>query len=108
MLEYLWDFSFSRYAIPQAIETSKAKGMGNGKFELLLVAESEMGTKDGICRDRLKLLEARTTYAVSFTGNLGDPGIWLFVALKWAHQKIECDLYTLDRKLNALTAVATA
>ena len=60
VIEYLWDFSFSRYAIPQAIENTKAIGMGNGKFELLLVAESELGNKDEICRDLLKLLEART------------------------------------------------
>jgi len=28
--------------------------------------------------------------------------------LTWAHQKIECDLYTLDGDLNALTSVRTA
>ncbi len=133
VLEYLWDFSFSRYAIPQAIEARNATPMGNGKkFELILVAESEMGTKDEICRDLLKLLEARTTIRClvyrqpkrfgerhEFEARMirvlhnhvhfrRSPGIWLFVALTWAHQKIECDLYTLDGELNALTPVRTA
>lgn len=127
VLEYLWDFSFSRYAIPQAIEASKAKTMGDGKFELLFVAESEMGTKDEICRDLLKLLEARSTIRCLVyrqPRRSGDrhrfearmirvlhnhayfqacPGIWLFVALTWGPQHIECDLYTLDRGLNALS-----
>jgi hypothetical protein len=132
VLEYLWDFSFSRYAIPQAIEARKATRMRGGKFELLLVAESEMGTKDEICRDLLKLLEARTTIRClvyrqprrfgerhEFEARMirvlhnhahfqRSPGVWLFVALTWAHQKIECDLYTLDGDLNALTSVRTA
>ena len=61
VLEYLWDFSLSRYAIPQAIEDPRAKALDNGKFELLLVGESELGTSNEICRDLLKLLEARTS-----------------------------------------------
>ena len=132
MLEYLWDFSFSRFAIPQAIEVPKAKAMTDGKFELLFVAESEMGTKDEICRDLLKVLEARTTirclvyrqprrsgHRRNFEARMirvlnnhayfrQCPGIWLFVALTWRGRSIECDLYTLNRELNSFIPVEPA
>lgn len=58
-VEYLWDFSFTRFAIPQATEKKGKKKIGSGKYELLLVAESELGTADEICRDLLKVLDAR-------------------------------------------------
>lgn len=132
VLEYLWDFSFSLYAIPQAIEDPEAKSMGDGKFELLFVAESEMGTKNEICRDLLKLLEARTSIRClvyrqprrsrdrqEFEARMirvlhnhayfqRRLGLWLFVALMWTHQKIECDLYTLDEQLDRLIPVRAA
>jgi len=132
VLEYLWDFSLSRHAIPQAIENSDAIHMGPGKFELLLVAESELGSKDEICRDLLKLLEAHTSIRClvykqprrardrrAFEARmirvlhnhayfLQCPGIWLFVGLMWADQTIECDLYTLNEKLDGLAALLTA
>ncbi len=132
VLEYLWDFSLSRYAIPQAIEDPRAKPMVGGKFELLLVAESELGTKNEICRDLLKLLEARTLVRclvyrrpkmlgerqnlearmVRVLHNHGHfapcPGIWLFVGLTWGHQRIECNISTLNERLNALIPVPTA
>lgn len=131
VLEYLWDFSFSRYAIPQAIEDPQAKPVRDGKFELLFVAESELGTKNEICRDLLKLLEARTSVRClvyrqprrpqerqDFQARMirvlqnhayfaRCPGIWLFVALAWAHQRMECDLYTLNGQLDALIPVRT-
>lgn len=129
VLEYLWDFSFSRYAIPQAIEAAQAKPISNGKFELLLVAESELGTKDEICRDLLKLLEARTSIRCliyrqprrlkerrEFEERMvrvlhhhayfqQSPGIWLFVGLTWGSQTIECEVYTLSDQANAIIPV---
>ena len=131
VLEYLWDFSFSRYAIPQAIEDPEAKSIEQGKFELLLVAESELGTKNEICRDLLKLLEARTSIRCliykqpkrlmerqDFESRMvrvlhnhahfpESPAIWLFVGLTWADQTIDCDLYTLNEQLDALVPVPT-
>src|ERR1700722_16436764 len=50
-IEYLWDFSLSRFQIPDAIEQKGAEAIQNGKFELLFVAESEIGQKDEVCRD---------------------------------------------------------
>ncbi len=130
VLEYLWDFSFSRFAIPQAIEAAKATTpLAGGKYELLLVAESELGTPDEICRDLLKLLEARTTIRclvyrqpkrLKNRRNLESrmirvlhnhayferhPGLWLFVALTWAPGHIDCDLYTLSEELSALVPI---
>jgi hypothetical protein len=131
-LEYLWDFSLSRYAIPQAIEDPRAKQMGKAKFELLFVAESELGTPNEICRDLLKLLEARTLvrclvyrrprraeHRQSLEGRMirvlhnhayfaSAPGVWLFVGLAWGPQRVECDISTLNRNLNALVQVRTA
>ena len=61
VLEYLWDFSFSRFDIPQAIEQTGYPPLSGGKYELLFVVESELGTADEICRDLLKLVEARAS-----------------------------------------------
>jgi hypothetical protein len=108
VLEYLWDFSLSRYAIPQAIGDPNATPIANGKYELLFVAESELGTANEICRDLLKLLEARTSVRCLIYRQpkrarertqletrmvqvmhrhahfLPNPGTWLFVGLTWS------------------------
>jgi hypothetical protein len=125
VLEYLWDFSLSRWAIPQAIEDPRAKTMSNGKFELLLVAESELGTSNEICRDLLKLCEARTRIRCLVyrrpkrTGAQqaleqrmirvlhnhahfeADPGLWLFVGVTWEPGQIDCHTSTLNADLDA-------
>jgi len=132
VLEYLWDFSLSRYAIPQAIDDPAATPMVRGKFELLFVAESELGTSNEICRDLLKLLEARTSVRCliyrqpkrtrerqRFEARMvrvmhnhayfrRGPGAWLFLGLSWGHQQIQCDIKTLGKQLDALTPVRTA
>lgn len=132
VLEYLWDFSLSRCAIPQAIEDPQAMPMAGKKFELLLVAESELGTKNEICRDLLKLLEARAlirclvyrrpripreqqNFEARMVRVLHNhayftrcPGIWLFVGLTWGPQRIECGILTLNERLDALVPVPTA
>jgi hypothetical protein len=119
VLEYLWDFSFSRFAIPQAIEQIGTLPL-SGKFELLFVVESELGTADEICRDLLKLLEARTAVRclvykqpkqLPRRQHLQNRMIrvmhnhahfkprseeWLFVGLTWAQRHIDCDIYALN------------
>lgn len=129
VLEYLWDFSFSRYAIPQAIEDLDAIPIASGKFELLFVAESELGTKDEICRDLLKLLEARTsirclvykcpkrvTERHDFEARMvrvlhnhahfrSSPGAWLFLGLTWTLKEINCDFQTLNNDLTAIVSI---
>lgn len=133
VLEYLWDFSLSRYAIPQAIEDPRAKALDNGKFELLLVGESELGTSNEICRDLLKLLEARTSLRclvyrrprrqrdrdalearmVRVLHNHAhfaeSPGLWLFVGLTWGGQlPLDCHMSTLSKELDGLVHLRTA
>jgi hypothetical protein len=60
VLEYLVDFSFSRYMIPEAIAQLPATRIQDGTFELIFIAESELGTMDEVCRDLLKLLDVRS------------------------------------------------
>jgi hypothetical protein len=129
VLEYLWDFSLSRYAIPQAIHDPQATPIKAGKFELLFVAESELGTKNETCRDLLKLLEVRACVRCliyrqpkrasesqqfearmvrvmhSHAQFLPVQGIWLFVGLTCASQKMGCSVSTFSRKENALVRV---
>ena len=131
VLEYLWDFSFSRFDIPSAIEQCGHVPHGS-KYELLFVAESELGTAHEICRDLLKLLEARTSIRClvyrqpkrlkerrEFEARMvrvlhnhayfeRSPGIWLFIGLTWADQTIECDVYTLNDRLNEIVPVQLA
>lgn len=121
-LEYLWDFSFSRFAIPQAIEKSGTAKITNNKYELLLVAESELGTADEVCRDLLKLLEARCRVRCliykrpqrsSSVRALHERMIrvmhnhahfqprrevWLLVGLAWAQGPLTCELHTLNAR----------
>jgi len=132
VLEYLWDFSFSRFAIPQAIRDPHATPMTGGKFELVFVAESELGNKNEVCRDLLKLLEARTSVRCLIYKQprrtserkqlearmiqvmqghahfLDCPGIWILVGLTWTQEKITCDVSTLAPNQNAFAAVDTA
>jgi hypothetical protein len=60
VLEYLVDFSFSKFSIPQAIEDKEAEEIHNGGYRLVFVAESELGTPSEVCRDMLKLLDVRS------------------------------------------------
>ena len=134
VLEYLWDFSFSRFAIPQAIEQSGAVRITdnetNKKFELLFVAESEMGSKTEICRDLLKLLEARTkircliynqprrskarqdfeSRMIRVLNNHAyftqSPGLWLFIALTRTRRRLDCDFFTLNENLTRIVPLA--
>lgn len=118
VLEYLWDFSFSRHAIPEAIEMTRP--LESGKYELLFVAESELGTSNEICRDLLKLADARAKIRclihrqpkrvtqqeilqkriIRVLNNHAyfDPRYetWLFIAITWDPQSIDCQLYTLN------------
>ena len=129
VLEYLWDFSLSRYAIPQALGDPNATPIANGKYELLLVAESELGTANEICRDLLKLLEARASVRCLLYKQpkrateraqletrmvqvmhrhaqfLPNSGTWLFVGLTWAPPKLACDVRTLNADNDALVDV---
>lgn len=132
VMEYLWDFSLSRYAIPQAIHDPQATPIKGGKFELLFVAESELGTSNEICRDLLKLLEARAPVRCLIYRQprrpsdrqqlearmvrvlcghahfLPSPGVWLFVGLTWGDRKIGCDVSTFSREENALVRMEPA
>lgn len=131
VLEYLWDFSLSRHAIPQAIGDPHATPMptGQGLFELLLVGESELGTQTEVCRDLLKLLEARARIrclvyreptrardlrrlesrmiqTMRNHARLHESlGTWLFVALRWPDGKIACAVRTVTRQLDGLVEI---
>ena len=60
MLEYLVDFSFSVLPIPLAIGQRQRAGIPDSvKYEMLLAAESEMGSENEVARDFLKLLDVR-------------------------------------------------
>jgi hypothetical protein len=126
----LWDFSFSRGTILQAIEQRGHKLPSSDKFELLLVVESELGTDDEICRDLLKLLEARTTIRcliyrqprrLQGRQRLQSRMIrvmrnhahfkptsetWLFFGLTWGQGHIDCDVYTLNHGGTAFSPLA--
>jgi hypothetical protein len=127
VLGYLWDFSFSRFTIPQAIEQEGTIPEPN-KYEILLLVESELGTSDEICRDLLKLLEARTAirclvYRQPSAAHMEQlhsrfirvlhnhayfrPRVdhWLFVGLSWAHEVVHTDVYTLGGKGSRLIHV---
>jgi hypothetical protein len=128
VLEYLWDFSFSRSRITEAIEQANADRL-SGKFRLVFVAESEMGTPTEICRDLLKLAEARApvrclvyrrpkrnsehekmkarmarvlnnheTFMHITTG-------WLFISLLVTTTTMECEFYTLNEHGTTLTLI---
>ncbi len=127
VLEYLWDFSLSRFDIPRAIEQCGTLPAGS-KYELLFVAESELGTAHEICRDLLKLLEARAAIRclvykqpkqpdrrqqlhsrmirVLHKHALFDPKseVWLFVGLVWRQGYLGCDVYTLNDGASELVA----
>lgn len=64
MLEYLLDFSVSHGSIPMAIRQGIHQLPAGVKFEMLLGAESEMGTEAEVCRDLLKLLDTRSRIKV--------------------------------------------
>lgn len=120
VLAYLWDFSFSRFKITEAIEQRGEWPSPQSKYEILLVAESELGTAHEVCRDLLKLLEARakvrclifnqprrTRWREALQQRMlrvmshhqhFDPRSenWLFFGLCWGPGKLSCDAYTLN------------
>ncbi|HEY5746003.1 MAG TPA: hypothetical protein VIU12_08010 [Chryseolinea sp.] len=127
VLEYLLDFSFSRFSIPQAIGDPRTEHIYEGKFELLFAAESELGTDNEVCRDLLKLLDTRSVircllfrkrrreaHIASLNGRLlhvlqhhahfneAQNG-WLFVPLEIQHSKVHCTFHTLDADFNGFT-----
>lgn len=122
-LGYLWDFCISRYSIPQAIEQDTQNPIGDGKFEMLMVAESELGTSTEVCRDLLKLLLAPSIVRCLIYNAGNNDGEfqkrmhrvmrnyehfsqattgWLFVPLRWAHRRPTCEFFTLDQDAVAL------
>ncbi len=118
VLGYLWDFSFSRFSIPEAIEQDGNVGQGR-KYELLFVAESELGTEDEIARDLLKLLDARAAIRcliykeprraaarerqqqhllrVLRNHRHYAPATdeWLFIGVSWGRESLSVEAYTL-------------
>ena len=129
ILEYLWDFSITRFMVPQAIEARQAPPINGGKFDLLFVAESELGTSTEICRDLLKLalarskvrclvyqqarkpsqqraLEARLVRTLHNYAHFADsPEGWMFVALAWNQDPVECVISTLNDEHNAMVMI---
>lgn len=128
VLEYLWDFSFSRFDIPRAIEQYGTLPAGQ-QYELLFVAESELGSSHEVCRDLLKLLEARSRIKclvykqcrrspkreelhsrmvrvlrnhAYFDATSED---WLFVGLTWRAGHLECSVYALNESSSALVEI---
>ncbi len=131
VIEYLWDFSFSRFAITQAIEDAHATPITEGEFQLVFVAECEMWRPTEVCRDLLKLLEARTEIrCLVYKQYVRDktreefkkrmirvlhnhahfkrsPGLWLFVELTRRQRKLDCDFYTLNKELSGFVPIDT-
>lgn len=128
VIEYLWDVSISKYCIPEAIADPNSVAIG-GRYELLLVAESELGTPNEICRDLLKLLDARTrirclVYKQPATERgrrsleqrfirvlhnheyfVADPGRWLFVALNWRGAAVQAQVTTLNNNRDGFVPI---
>lgn len=128
VLEYLWDFSFSRFDIPRAIEQCGRVPTGK-KYELVFVAESELGDSHEVCRDLLKLLEARAQMRclvynqylrpkkrqelharmlrVMHSHGRFDPKSeeWLFVGLAWRPGHLTCDVYALSDDASELMPI---
>lgn len=129
VIEFLWDFSFSRYLIPEAIEQNDYNRIVGGKFMLLFVAESELGTPTEICRDLLKLLEARAPIkcliypkpkrpnqhealrqrfvrVMSVHELFVPPQVgWLFIALDCDSDPVSCEFFTMSDDLNSIVAL---
>jgi hypothetical protein len=118
VLGYLWDFSFSRFTIPEAIGQQGDSVPAGRKYEMLFVAESELGTPDEICRDLLKLLDARAAVRCLIYRQPKEPralqrlharmirvlqnhahfelaGNWVFVGLSWRPGSIAVEAYAL-------------
>ncbi|MBI4521339.1 MAG: hypothetical protein HY701_10905 [Gemmatimonadetes bacterium] len=129
-VEYLWDFSFTRFAIPQATEKPGKKKIPKGKhYELLLVAESELGTSNEICRDLLKVLEARCMVRcliyrrprreaacralhermIRVMRNHAHfrpaSEMWLLVGVEWACRHITCETHTVNKRGTSVVRV---
>lgn len=61
--ESLVDFSLSNYSLPQVRGDQRRTAMPEGaKFELLMIAESEMGTKNQVLEDFIKLTSVESHF----------------------------------------------
>jgi len=129
VLEYLVDFSFSRFSIPQAIGDPNAENIQDGGYQLVFAAESELGTPNEVCRDLLKLLDVRSSIrCLLFKRRVNQPSAdrlkirmlnvlrnhalsddtmhgWLFIALDAQDDNVSCFFYTLDNELNDLVPI---
>ena len=129
VLEYLVDFSFSKFSIPQAIGDSHAEGIQNGGYQLVFAAESELGTPSEVCRDLLKLLDVRSTVRCLLFQHRARPFYenklknkilnvlhnhaffedtrngWLFIALSEQGGNVICCFYTLGDGFNDLVPI---
>lgn len=129
VLEYLIDFSFSRFSIPQAIGDQNAQNIQNISYQMVFAAESELGTRKEVCRDLLKLLDVRSfvrcllfrhrvrnTEADQLKSSILDVlrnhalieetmHGWLFVGLDVQGGNVFCHFYTLGDNLDDLVII---
>ncbi len=131
VIEYLLDFSLSRFSIPDAIDDTRANSILDGKFELLFsTAESELGNDLEVCRDLLKLLDTRSKIRCLLYKKRPNPQKvdnlnrrilnvlnhhahfedtrdgWLFVALEKADGHVTASAFTLaDNELRIVPVV---
>ncbi len=130
VLEYLVDFSFSRFSIPQAIGDPHAEEIQDGAYQLVFAAESELGTPNEVCRDLLKLVDVRSSIRCllfkrrvrqSSANQLKNRMLnvlhnhaffddtrhgWLFIALKVEGGNVICSFYTLGDGFNDFVPIA--
>jgi len=130
VLEYLVDFSFSKFSIPQAIGDPNApQDIQPIAYQLVFAAESELGTPNEVCRDLLKLLDVRSSIrCLLFERRIQQPDAdqlktrmlnvlrnhaliedtmsgWLFIALDVQDGKVVCYFYTLGNNLDDLVTI---
>jgi len=129
VLEYLVDFSFSRFSIPQAIGDHRAEPIQDGRFKIVFSAESELGTPNEVCRDLLKLLDVRSSIrCLLFSRRVRQASVerlnnrilsvlnnhaffdetrngWLFISLYIQDTKVRCCFYTLGDDFNSFALI---
>jgi hypothetical protein len=85
IIEFLVDYSISRFSIPQAIRQPKPKLtelVGEQKYGMLLAVESELGDETEVARDFLKLLDVKAPVKLLFhRGNMKLDS--LYARLTW-------------------------
>ena len=129
VLEYLVDFSFSKFSIPQAIGVPNAQDIQPIAYQLVFAAESELGTPNEVCRDLLKLLDVRSfVRCLLFKHRVQQASAdqlkkrmldvlsnhaliadtmsgWLFIALDVQDGNVVCYFYTLGNNLDDLVTI---